>query len=77
MIKLLVNKVLVKAEIVGKNEDVQGEIIATSIYLTQLMAQARGISFNAASLLIMQQSSLAFNQTMNDIQKAKESGDDD
>lgn len=68
MIKLSVNKGLVKAEIVGKNEVVQGEIIATSIYLTQLMAQARGISFNAASLLIMQQSSLAFNQTMNDIQ---------
>lgn len=69
MVKIKTEKGKITADIVGSHELIQKEIIATSIYLTRLLAMSTNMSFDAAALMIMQQSTLAHRQTMDDLGK--------
>ena len=67
MIKIKTIKGKIEADIIGARSLVQKEIIATNIYLTRLLARATSMSFESAALFLMQQSTLANKQAMEDL----------
>ena len=71
MITMKINKTHCEVNIKGDTKTISAETIMASICLIDHFAKVAGTSFDAAALFIMQQSTLAHKQTMEQLESGE------